>query len=338
MKILSSKLLCRKDRGPANGVPMIGRVRRLSLAPIGGEGWGEGASGVIPRSFLQSTLKPVCRLSKSKLALSAFTLTELLAVIVMVSILAMILLSALGSAKSSALVVNCTSNYRQWGVLAGVYATDNRQYLPGTDLKASGGAGNIWDINPTFVPVMQKYGLTVQMWFCPARPGEIAGAASFNNNLPIVTPADLTNYVANLAGTPGLAVMNHNLWVSRVIPGPANTPVPNPPIGFTESSAPAAQPNVGWPSKTTDRASKLIPFLSDSCFSGYGTTGNTLLSNINITGASNFSKADKYSGHVYGGRLINVNLVFADGSVIQHNLSQIQCVYDNVGQNACWFY
>jgi prepilin-type N-terminal cleavage/methylation domain-containing protein len=90
--------------------------------------------------ILPSKPKLFCRLSKSKLTLSAFTLTELLTVIVMVSILAVILLSALGSAKSSALVVNCTSNYRQWGVLANVYASDNRQYLPGTDLKASGGA------------------------------------------------------------------------------------------------------------------------------------------------------------------------------------------------------
>jgi hypothetical protein len=38
---------------------MIERVGRLSLAPIGGAGQGEGASGVIPRCFYQSTLNLV---------------------------------------------------------------------------------------------------------------------------------------------------------------------------------------------------------------------------------------------------------------------------------------
>jgi hypothetical protein len=284
--------------------------------------------------------EPVCRLTKSRSALSAFTLTELLVVIVMVTLLAAVLLPVLGRAGFGALVVNCTSNYRQWGVLAGVYAPDNRQYLPGTDMEATAGAGNIWDISPNFVPVMANYGFKVPMWFCPARPGEISGAAYYNSNNPIVTLTDLTNYMANLIGAPGLYVMNHNLWVSRKIPGLNVKPIPNPQIGYTEPSAPAAQPNVGWPSKITDRAGQWVPFLSDQCFSGYSasTPPSSSVNSINITGANNLPKADKYSGHVYGGRLINVNLAFVDGRVDQHNLSQIQCVYDNLSGPNCWFY
>jgi prepilin-type N-terminal cleavage/methylation domain-containing protein/prepilin-type processing-associated H-X9-DG protein len=272
-----------------------------------------------------------------------FTLIELLVVIAIIAILAAILLPVLARAKFSAQVVNCTSNYRQWGALANLYANDNREYLPGTDLKANAGGGNPWDISGSFVPVMLNYGLTVGMWFCPARPLEIAGAATYNNNLPVVTPTDLTNYMENLVMAPGLFVMNHNLWVSRIVnPGPPNEPVPNPQIGYTEPWAPAAQPLLGWPSKSTDMASKVIPFLSDFCLSGYGTTPNDSTANINISGANNLvtngKNAHKYSGHVYGGKLINVNLVFTDGHVEQHNFSQIQCVYNNLAGPACAFY
>ena len=122
--------------------------------------------------------------------------------------------------------------------------------------------------------------------------------------------------------------MNHNFWVERTGSG---SPVPNPAKPpTTAGTAPAIW---GWPRKTGDRASAHVPFLSDACFSGYGTpTPYSSTDNINITGANNLSSiiaVKKTSGHVYGHKLssLSVNCVFADGHVESHNKKLITWVY-----------
>jgi prepilin-type processing-associated H-X9-DG protein len=148
---------------------------------------------------------------------------------------------------------------------------------------------------------------------------------------------DLSAYLASFYGG-GFVILNHNLWVQRRTGGgnmmAATLPDPAQTVAKTD-------PDIyGWPVKTTDRASAHVPFLSDACFSGYGSAGGVNTDNINVTGHNGaLVAARKTSGHAFGKSLgyFSVNLVFADGHVASHKKQAIRGVY-NGDTGSGWFY
>ena len=216
-------------------------------------------------------------------------------------------------------------------------AENNKGGLPAFGIPPGYGA-NAWDVGTNMVPSLAPYGLTVPMWFCPTRPAEFSEANTWMHthyNRFITGISDLNIYLTSRYPN-GEAIVNHNYWVKRA-------GGPDPAGFFPYGAGPNAQfalsdgNRLGWPSKTSDLSVSIVPFVSDQCYSGYGTTPDTNLASINISAATAPS-AGKSSGHVYAGILQGANLAFVDGHVEHRQRLKLQGQYFGDSGQACWFY
>jgi prepilin-type N-terminal cleavage/methylation domain-containing protein len=237
-----------------------------------------------------------------------FTLIELLVVIAIIAILAALLLPALAKAKYKTRVTNCMSNYKQWGIMANIYATqDPQDAMP--SFPAVNAGGNPTDVSINFLSNLARYGMTVPMFFCPVRPDDFdkANAWFYLYGVPghqssIKTVPQLNQYFTDYqhggrSVNGGYGKLFHDWWVPRAtsLGGGILFPVPN---GVNQSAPAGALP---WPSRTSDLSASQQPIISDLA-EGNGTT--------------NVNSIPNSSAHFYNGSLSSISVGYADGHVV----------------------
>jgi prepilin-type N-terminal cleavage/methylation domain-containing protein/prepilin-type processing-associated H-X9-DG protein len=248
---------------------------------------------------------------QSYLRKQAFTLIELLVVIAIIAILAGLLLPALAKAKFKAKVINCTSNYRQWGIACNLYANDNTKGAYPSFIVAGNPGKDAWDVSLDMIDGMGPYGMSVSMWFCPTRTADLDGA---NKQCQAATGHDIQNLADLKIGVSFMGAaygpIYHDFWIPRydgiISPVKLWPSLINPIMG---NKNPNANELYQWPSTSTDPNLGKVPIISDRIVSNPKTSTNV---------------ATATGGHSTTATVSSANLLYGDGHVEVRNSAKMQ--------------
>ena len=275
----------------------------------------------------------------------AFTLTELLVVLATITLLVATLLPALANTKFRDEFVSCTANLRQWGVTCGSYSSDNKGKLPSFAIAVGYVGGNLWDVDASMTTNPVRYGATVPMYFCPARPNEFQSILNANPGVRITSP---TQFIAlnnppigqGIEDNHAYLTIFYSVYIPRqlglgisgwwpiegsILSGtlPAWRPEKaNPAIPFWSTGRP-------WPLYSSDACAGSNPIMTDTLFDA---------DKSNFAGKAWDQVLSPEGGHPYGGKIQNINLLYADGHVGVHQPGQFIWTWDAMNNQFMNYY
>ncbi len=254
---------------------------------------------------------------------------ELMVTIGIIAVLAALLVGAVTGAQFRSRVTSCSNNFRQWGIAVNLYAAeDPKGRLPAYTMKVTdfAGYGDIlpWMVSREMGTNLGRYGVTVPLWFCPARPGDLQ---LVKDNMVFIRPGwtlssleDLTAYWAwdagkDRKGNPrSFAIIDYNWFVPRPLEG-TSTRYPDPAV--VRCRIPD-----GWPSRLEDPSGAVQPIMTDRIHGGWNEDKTAM-----EIGAGKFAGGHQFPRFF----LWNINALFVDGHVETRATKQLQWQFEMAG-------